>query len=327
MTEILQDIADTADELTDPRQHVERIHDRDTEHRNKRLTRVWITTMPSLLDQLAEAVIPGESYVEEESTRQGFGPRPPARLDAVDRLLAIEAGAARWCVSLRMVLRDTAAENIRGLVGAAGTMDSDTRTTLLSELKAWRSWAATVTGWERPPDAPRAPCPNCDAHGSLRVRLDRKTGCCMQCGAGWDDATIGLLAEHVTRHLARSTKAARAASLADLLTRRLGEHVVRVKINGADPVPALLTVVAEPLIDWQLELVVEEWPHGYVVTPHTVEIIDLLVIHLHGYALATAITAKGDETYVRLLGARPLVRRAEELEQLDKMSVSNARSA
>jgi hypothetical protein len=326
VTDLLQDIAEVADELTDSRQHVERIHDRDPTHRNKKLTRVWMTTVPSLLDQLAEAVIPGESYVEDEATRQGFGPRPPARLDAVDRLLAIEAAAARWCVSLHLQLRDDPTGNIRSLVGASATMDSDTQTSLLSELRSWRSWAATVTGWESPPHAPRAPCPICDARGSLRMRLDRRTGCCMQCGSAWDTDTITLLASYVTQHMARTIKAARAAGIAEHTRRMAGEHRIEVRINDGDRTPALLTVDADGLIDWRLDLVSTDPPMpGHVVVQLTA--LPYYRAPLYGRAIIASVEMVGGEALVKILGNGPFVRRADELEQLDKMSVSNARSA
>ncbi len=189
-----QTLADAADALTDPRRHVEIIS--AWVNRNRKTIR-RVTTLPSLLDQLADAAIPGETYVEAETSRPGYGSRPPARLDAIDRLLAIEAGARRWVTSISLTLRDTAAGNIRALVGASGTLDSDTFDALLYEITTWRSWAATVTGWRNPPFRPHVGCPVCDKVGSLRIRLDQRTACCMSCGEAWDDTSIGLLGEHI----------------------------------------------------------------------------------------------------------------------------------
>jgi hypothetical protein len=206
----MADLLAAADELTDPRRHVEVISGW-TKSRN-RVTRRRITTLPSLLDQLAEAVHPGETYIENDSARPGFGSRPPARLDAIDRLLAIEAGAARWVTSLRMSLRADTAGNIRALVGICGTLDSNTLAALHTEVTTWRSWAATVTGWQTPPWRPRVPCPVCDTIGSLRIRLDRKTACCMDCGDSWDEQSIGLLAEHIRLAGEESTERTTRAS-------------------------------------------------------------------------------------------------------------------
>lgn len=215
MTDLLTDIADTADELTNPRQNVERIQDYNPENRNTKVRRVWVAILPSLLDQLARAVVPGESYSEQEGSRGAFESRPAARLDAVDRLIAIEAGAAMWCTRARLTLRDSPAGNIRSMVGAAPTIGSDNQQWLLGDLRAWRTWAATVTGWERPADAPRASCPHCAKINMLRVRLARKSGCCLACGAWWDDATIGILAEHIrlTAEAKGDTKGLRTAAV------------------------------------------------------------------------------------------------------------------
>lgn len=199
MADLFADLLAAADELTDPRRHVEVLsasywdHNRNKKHRTVRR----VTTLPSLLEQLAEAVIPGETYVEGDGSRSGFAPRPPARLDAIDRLLAIEAGALRWVVSIGHTSRLDTVGNIRLLVGQAGTFDSDTLAALHYEVTLWRTWAATVTGWLNPPWKPRVPCPICDRLGSLRIRLDRQTACCMDCGEAWDETRIGLLAEHI----------------------------------------------------------------------------------------------------------------------------------
>lgn len=217
VSDLLLDIAQTADELTNPIRNVERIQDVD-QHRHRRASavrRVWVAILPSLLEQLAHAVIPGESYTEDEAGRSAFESRPAARLDAVDRLLAIEAGSAMWCRRNGIELRDNPVGNIRTMVGIAGLLGSTSQATMLGDLRAWRTWAATVTGWERPPDAPRATCLHCAARNTLRVRLDRQTGCCMACGAWWDHTTIGLLAEHIrtTAEHAPDTKALRHAAV------------------------------------------------------------------------------------------------------------------
>jgi hypothetical protein len=214
MSDLMADIADSADELTNPMRIVERIPDTNP-YRHKRLRRVWIVTLPSLLDQLAQAIRPGESYVEDETTRGAFASRPAARLDAVDRFLAIEAGAAMWCATARLQLRVDPAGNIRALVGAAPNLDSGRQRDLRSDLRAWRTWAATVTGWEHPPHVPRAPCPLCDAKGTLRMRLDRNTACCMACGSAWDVTNIGLLTEHIKIYRAEAERAAHRARAAN----------------------------------------------------------------------------------------------------------------
>lgn len=212
--DMLTRIAETADALTEPTRHAEPITDW-TEQRNRTTRRVWVTDQPSLLDQLAAAVIPGEVYVDPQGPAAKGQPRstPNARLDAVDRLLAIEAAAATWCLTLRLELRERPDSNIRALVGAAGSTDSDTQERLLRDMRTWRLWAATVAGWHVPAWRPNAPCMFCSARDVLRVRLDKGTACCVGCGAVWDRGEIDELAEFVRRH--------RELAKADALAARL----------------------------------------------------------------------------------------------------------
>lgn len=201
-------IADAADALTQPIHHVERIYDRDL-HRNRKLRRVYTVTLPSILDQLAAAIVPGEVYVEE-----GAGAKlipqstPPAQLEAINAILTIEAGAAHWCMRAGLPMRETATGNIRSLVGA--NLDSGTGNELLSQLRRWYGTAATLTGWLSPPWTPQAPCPLCDSR-QLRVRLDRQTATCIGCGEAWSDDTIGLLADHCRAYTTWSAGEAKRA--------------------------------------------------------------------------------------------------------------------
>lgn len=238
--DLLADIAEAADELTNPMYSIERIPDINA-YRHKRLRRTWTITLPSLLDQLAAAIVPGEAYTEDEVSRAAFASRPAARLDAIDRLLAIEAGAATWCTRTILKPRDDPASNIRALVGAAPVMASGDQRTLARDLRSWRTWAATVTGWEHPPHAPRAPCPLCDARGTLRIRLAKQTGCCMACGSDWDESNIGLLTGHITRYLHTSRAAAtaqRAAAVSTRIEARVIPYEPRPDLPYADDTPA-----------------------------------------------------------------------------------------
>lgn len=206
----LQTVADAADALTEPMHTVEVIHHYVNGHR--RLRRVEIRH-PSLLDQLAAAVIPGEVYAEDElgSAVRRPGSAPPAQLEAIHAGMAIAAAAATWCLRLGLRPRDSTVGNIRSLVGAR--TDSDQSKALLADLKHWYGWAMTVAGWRRPPWTPPVPCPLCGT-GGLRVRLDAQTACCVDCGeASWSKETIGELAEYVQEHLRWSRARAAAARL------------------------------------------------------------------------------------------------------------------
>jgi hypothetical protein len=193
----LATIADAVDALTNPNQVRELIYEGVGQRR--RLVREWRTTAPPLITQLAASTQPGIAYIEDTGGHGHTTPRsiPPARLDAINAILRIEAGTALWCHRGRLHLRDNLAANLRGLVGLP--WNSDQAIELLQDLRRWYGLAATLTGWERPPWRPDAPCPMCDIRGGLRVRLDRRTAVCVDCGATWNEATISLLAEYVRR--------------------------------------------------------------------------------------------------------------------------------
>lgn len=194
MTE-LNTAADVADALTNPIRVREPIHYWD-EQRNKKV-RYHEHTLPSLIRQLHLAVVPGVMYAEDTGGRTTHAPRsvPPARLEAINACLTIDAGAALLVATIGATRRHTTAGNLRALVGAS--TDSDTATAVLDQMRRWYGLAATVAGWERPPWRPDAPCPLCARRGGLRVRLDRSTAACAECGEAWTPLTIGLLAEHV----------------------------------------------------------------------------------------------------------------------------------
>lgn len=239
MTDLLLDLAAVADELCNPIRTVERIVERDdSKHirgrRGRAPRRVWVAQFPSLLDQLAQAVIPGETFAEPETivgAHQPPGPRYPARLEAIDRLLAIQVGAAMWCARVERTLRDSAAANIRALVGVAPTLPSGDQDGLLSAMRGWHTWAAVASCWQRPDDAPRGTCPACDGRNTIRVRLATRKAFCVACGAWWDDSTMGVLAEHMAPQSV-DTSALRTAAV-------LQRRAVEERYRGHEPRPNL----------------------------------------------------------------------------------------
>lgn len=223
MSDLLAEIADAADELTNPIRCEERLETPDgSKHvagRNGRAPKkIFTAILPSLLTQLRHAVIPGETYSEEEHAHTPPGSRPAARLDAVASLLRIEAAVTVWSNRLDLDWRTTTAAQIRGLVGAAPRLFSGDLRRLASDVAAWRTWAAVTTGWERPADAPRGTCPACAALNTIRVRLATKKAICISCGAYWTEDTIGVLAAHIT--MPRATTDTKALRTAAVMARR-----------------------------------------------------------------------------------------------------------
>lgn|GEM_PF-3958342 len=194
MSDQLDTIGEAVDALTDPMFIRERYEIWDG-NRNRKI-KYHTHRMPSLVDQLAAAAIPGEVYIEETAGIVRRTPQsiPPARVEAINLSLALAAWAADTAWRSKVKLREHTADNLRAIVG--GRHDSETAAQLLHQLRRYVYQARVITGWESPPWRPDAPCPNCEQRG-LRVRLLTSTAACIECGEVWDVRTIGLLAEHV----------------------------------------------------------------------------------------------------------------------------------
>ena len=200
----LIDLADVAEELCEPHQHVEQIVDRDPADRRKRRRRIWATTQPGLISQLAEAAqnAAGGSAGGSEGSGKGVpGSRPPGFWEALARHSAIAAETGRWCWDLKLDLRDTVEDNVRALVGLAPELDSDTAARLLADMRTWRHQAAVMTGWRQPDFAPAVDCPivDCGRHATIRINVDRMLAWCSGCGSRWDDeaGSIRTLARYI----------------------------------------------------------------------------------------------------------------------------------
>jgi hypothetical protein len=170
----IQTIADHVGELVKPRRHVEPYYVWTT-GRNRKM-HAHTTDQPSLLDQL-RALIDAPLVTERgDSGRSVPKSRSPLGEDALDRLMAIEAGSAWWAtVRLRHDLRDTVEDNLRLLAGAATRMDDPDLRDLGYDVRRFHGWAATLTGWQTAPWRPRAACPCATGRG--------RCGCCWTSGA------------------------------------------------------------------------------------------------------------------------------------------------
>lgn len=198
MADVLAAIRDTADALTEPHQHTERIRDWDG-NRNAKY-RTHKTTQPGLLTQLGQAIA-RTGGAAEGSMGGAYGSRPPLAVEALSRHLAITVQVMDWCAHLGIVVRATVESNVRALVGASTTLDQDDARALLADLRRWRRWAAVLTDWEKIITLRQAPCPisDCAQVGTLRINLTTATAMCRTCGSTWaeDDGSLGILAEHI----------------------------------------------------------------------------------------------------------------------------------
>lgn len=225
----LQDIADAAEALCDPRQNSEARYEWDA-NRHKKPIDPHRTIVPGLIQQLRDSAEPG---VDGEAGGAGGPESVPVAIDAVSLLAAISYGtkarAIRWGIDLSQ--RRTVEDHIRGLVGAAARRPHDDQRVLRSELTSWMWQAEIVTGWRTPPRELLAPCPQCEARGTLLAYASEANpqARCVGCGARWaqepvrNEGHIGLLAEHVIDYRRRSGESMAAARAAAVTARRRRE--------------------------------------------------------------------------------------------------------
>ncbi len=223
MPNILQDIADEVEQLTDPRQHSEPRWEWDT-NRNKKPLPPHITTVPGLIQQLRDLAEPGNDGGEGGDAGAHS---VPLRLSATSLLASIEYGAAKRLTDairsgMRVERREGAEDCLRALVGLAGQFQHDrsrtnpyrcdgcaarehtdrpgeehwlpchrcqptTQKELLREVRSWRWQAEIIAGWRAKPRPLPAPCPVCESHGTLvaYAEQDNPRARCTECGEQW----------------------------------------------------------------------------------------------------------------------------------------------
>lgn len=245
MSDILSDILDSAEALTDPRQHSEPRYEWDA-NRNKKPIDPYRTIVPGLIQQLRDLAEEGSASSDETGVRSVPDSRPPGAFDAVALIAAITFGAAWRAGQLKLKPRDSAEGNIRSIVGAASTIDSDTQRDVRHELVSWRRQADVILGWEQPPVELVAPCPvvdtdghgtPCGARGTLLAQRNGTAARCVKCGAAWDEANVGMLFEHVRRYTeaskAAAEKARRKVREAKAEQRRIADEARRHRAEAA----------------------------------------------------------------------------------------------
>lgn len=201
------DVNDLVRELTQPTQHREL-------YMRKRKARYHVTNNPPLLVQLRRSVMPTNTQTEDNAGTVATS-RPAASVAAIDTAKQIRTDAAQW---LRDLDADDTGDSIavvRRLASLAPSQDHCGKRTprrditgrvtcctahrIEADVRRWWTWARMATGWDTPPWQPHNTCPLCGTHDSLRIRPVEKIASCTAgtCRAVWDEATIGILAEHI----------------------------------------------------------------------------------------------------------------------------------
>jgi hypothetical protein len=196
MTTRRADLHDMIHELTQPTQHHEPYWLTLTGQ-----TRQHTTTNPPLITQLHNAAQPLATI------NAGSNPatsRPSASIDALDTLNRIHTQAGNWLHDLGHDHTGTTIERISRLGPTAANNHCHQPKPRPGccphhDIERWWTWARITTGWDQPAFNPNNTCPTCGTRGTIRIRLQDHIATCTNdtCRATWNQATIGLLAEHI----------------------------------------------------------------------------------------------------------------------------------
>ncbi len=232
-TDILADLRDTVDALTNPTPVRNPRYGRDADG-NKVQLDDHVVTLPSLIAQVAEIVWPTGG--DSESARPVPSSRPPGNPQAMALHLDIWIGVARWHMLWCLTTRDTLESSIRQLLGRVASEDSDTQEDLLADLRAWQHRCEVVLKEAFNDPEIQTPCPveGCGQR-TLRINLQKKTARCTTCRSRWAEVpdpergiwSIVGLADHIQTYEAQSRAAAADARAADrvLKEQRYGRSV------------------------------------------------------------------------------------------------------
>lgn len=226
-SDMLADLADAINELTEPRQNVEimeasvtkTITTRSGKIRAKRTRerRKHTVTLPGLLDELRSAAIPGSG--EGGAATGGFESRPSAELEPLSVLREIDHDAGYW--SRRFAIeRDTLADTLHALVSAPH--DDEQLATITRQASRWVHRARLATGHEPLPITLNEPCPYCFRRHALVIAGDLRSAKCTRCFTRWSPDTIGLLADMLRTSETQETATAVRCWMGDCT--RVGVH-------------------------------------------------------------------------------------------------------
>ena len=183
-------IIDRIDELTRPYTHREPV----TRYQSGTwITEPHIVQMPSLIDQLDEALTGGRSGTD----RAGFESSSVARFDALGLLERMRVEATVWARPPSTRWRPTLPQLVRAPLGYLNDLGDLDVADLERDVRGWWSAARIVTTWDSPAMRIYAPCPLCEAWGDLFARVNPIAAWCRACGEAWDETNVGLLGDHV----------------------------------------------------------------------------------------------------------------------------------
>lgn len=211
--QLLIDLADAINELTEPRQNVEYLEasvtrtvvSRSGKIRAKRTRerRKHTVTLPALLDELRSAAIPGSG--DGSLAAAAFESRPSAELEPVSVLREIDHDAGFWARTFA-IERGTLTGVLHALVSAPH--DDAQLAEITRQAVRWVHRARLATGHEPLPITLNEPCPYCLRRHALVIAGDLRSAKCSRCLTRWDPNTIGLLADMLRTNETQETAAA-----------------------------------------------------------------------------------------------------------------------
>lgn len=144
----------------------------------------------------AEYAADGDKHLVEpvSMVMAGHGPRHRLRLTRSGVLYrpASESATARD-------LRRLASESwsLAGRNTSDDRREPDDLQLLDQDVLRWWGRARLVTLWDMPAHRPHVPCMQCGKVGAIQVRFNPTAAVCFDCGATWDQASIGILGSHI----------------------------------------------------------------------------------------------------------------------------------
>jgi hypothetical protein len=199
--QLLDELSEAVTDLVEAQEATERYYVWSKMRHKK--WRMHHTAHPSLLDMLRERAEPSTQRGDIIGGGRRSGDAPPAPVDmrAVGALSVIRHNATVWLGTFGAKPSTSLDDDLVRLRGYGERSDQLTLVKLVRSVRAMRSTASTVAGWEVSPDPSGVRCPNCGKlpgpHRGLRIWLEKERAGCLSCGYIWQSGQLAILARRI----------------------------------------------------------------------------------------------------------------------------------
>ena len=137
---------------------------------------------PGLLEQIENTTV--RSTMAGQVFRSDYGSKPAGRIDSIAFLARIKMQSLQLTKALNLPHRE---HTTRARLGVLYNFIDESQPNAMVEN--WWTAARILTQHDTPAMSLNVPCPReeCDALGTLRVRLNPNIAFCVNCGATWKD--------------------------------------------------------------------------------------------------------------------------------------------